>query len=62
MSGRFWVLGPVVDKGGEQWGVVDGHDMVGTARARKPKGYREFWPTQTEADAHAASLNKETAA
>ena len=58
MMGRFWVLGPVNFAGEERWGVVDGNDLPGQRPATKPTDYREFWPTEAEANAHAAHLNK----
>lgn len=60
--GRFWVMGPVeTSPGAFSWGVVDGRDLPGQRPSRKPSGYREFWPTETEAERHAADLNKENA-
>ena len=53
---RFWVLGPVDVDGAEMWGVVDSRDTIG--RARKPAGFQEFWPSESEANAHRDTLNE----
>ena len=57
--GRFWVLGPVeVSKDVFCWGVCDGLDLPGQRKARKPVGYREFWPTEELANQHCEELNR----
>lgn len=58
MTARFWVLGPVQTiEGDEMWGVVDGHDLPGQHRARKPNGYQEFWNSEDLAKQHAEYMN-----
>lgn len=57
---RFWVLGPVDMDGDRQrmmWGVVDTRDLTGQPTAPKPKGFNEFWPTESEANAHRDLMN-----